>query len=126
VAYFHENQLTYPVRREDERDLHFGMVNGTTALAADQVWFNSAFHRDSFLGALRALLQRMPDYNHLETVAAIARKSRVQPQGIDAPPAFLPRPPDRPPPLGARWSMTRIRNCSSAHLSLKGDGLDFV
>jgi len=36
------------------------MTNMTTALAADAVWFNSAFHRDSFLHALEALLSRMP------------------------------------------------------------------
>lgn len=49
VVYFHENQLTYPVRFESERDYQFAMTNMTTALAAKSVWFNSAFHRDSFL-----------------------------------------------------------------------------
>ncbi len=62
VVYFHENQLTYPVRRDDPRDLHFAMANMTTALAAGQVWFNSAYHRDSFLDALAGLLAQMPDY----------------------------------------------------------------
>ena len=27
VAYFHENQLTYPVQVKDARDLHFGITN---------------------------------------------------------------------------------------------------
>jgi len=35
VAYFHENQLTYPVRHEDERDYHFVLTNLTTAMAAE-------------------------------------------------------------------------------------------
>ncbi|MCA9437392.1 MAG: DUF3524 domain-containing protein, partial [Candidatus Omnitrophica bacterium] len=35
VVYFHENQLTYPVVAESERDYHFGYTNMTTALAAD-------------------------------------------------------------------------------------------
>jgi hypothetical protein len=55
VAYFHESQLTYPVRQESERDWHFAFTNLTTALAARQVWFNSAFHRDAFLEAGSAL-----------------------------------------------------------------------
>ncbi len=66
VAYFHENQLTYPVRDEHQRDLHFAFTNITTAEAATQVWFNSAFHRDEFLGAIPGLLKRMPDYAPLD------------------------------------------------------------
>jgi len=84
VAYFHENQLTYPVRHESERDYHFVLTNMTTALAASSVWFNSAFHRDSFLAALPALLKRMPDYQPLDAVERIAAKSRVMPPGIAA------------------------------------------
>ena len=57
VVYFHENQLTYPVRHASERDYQFGMTNITTCLAADQVWFNSAFHRDSFLEAVEVFLK---------------------------------------------------------------------
>ncbi len=61
VVYFHENQLTYPVRVESERDYQFAMTNMTTALAATSVWFNSAFHRDSFFEAMEAFLRKMPD-----------------------------------------------------------------
>ena len=52
VAYFHENQLTYPVRFEKERDLHFGLTNLTTALAASAVWWSSAFHRDASVNVI--------------------------------------------------------------------------
>ena len=87
VAYFHENQLTYPVQREDERDGHFGFTNITTALAASQVWFNSAFHRDEFLDAAHAFLRRMPDHQPLTAVEQIRGRSRVQPPGVgDVPP----------------------------------------
>jgi hypothetical protein len=34
LIYFHENQLTYPVRVESERDYQFAMTNMTSALAA--------------------------------------------------------------------------------------------
>jgi len=83
VAYFHENQLTYPVRHESERDYHFVLTNLTTALAAEAVWFNSAFHRDSFLDALPVFLKRMPDHQPYETVEDIRAKAAIRPPGID-------------------------------------------
>lgn len=82
VAYFHENQLTYPNRVEKERDLHFGLTNITSALAADECWFNSAFNRDSFLEAIPQTLKRMPDYRLTDAAERIRAKSRVWPQGV--------------------------------------------
>ncbi len=61
VVYFHENQLTYPVRKEDERDQHFGMTHIGTLLACQAAWFNSDFHRESFLEALPRFLAAMPE-----------------------------------------------------------------
>lgn len=101
VVYFHENQLTYPFRCFGERDVHFGFTNMTTAAAAREVWFNSAFHRDDFLDALAAALKRMPDYRPLETVERIRARSRVQPPGIGA---FAPRGPRMPGPLRILWA----------------------
>ncbi|MEJ2705778.1 MAG: DUF3524 domain-containing protein [Sedimentisphaerales bacterium] len=40
ILYFHENQLTYPVRFESERDYQFAVTNMTSALAAASVWFS--------------------------------------------------------------------------------------
>ncbi len=87
VTYFHENQLTYPVQpgRENQRDMHFAYTNFTTALSADAVWFNSAFHRDSFLPALRKLLTHMPDFGHAELVDELMSKSAIHPPPIDTP-----------------------------------------
>ena len=82
VVYFHENQLTYPVRFESERDYQYVMTNLTTALAADRVWFNSAFHRDEFLSALGRFLKRMPDNQPLEAIEDIRTKAGVHPPGI--------------------------------------------
>jgi glycosyltransferase involved in cell wall biosynthesis len=101
IAYFHENQLTYPVRHEDERDYHFVLTNLTTALAADAVWFNSAFHRDEWLDALPAFLRKMPDHQPLDAIERIRGKSHVQPPGIAAPPARGPR---APGPLRILWA----------------------
>ncbi len=82
VIYFHENQLTYPVRLEDERDYQFAMTNLTSALAADVVWFNSQFHLESFLEALAKFLKAMPDHQPFEVIEKIEAKSSVHPPGI--------------------------------------------
>jgi len=101
VAYFHENQLTYPVRHEDERDYHFVLTNLTTMLAATSVWFNSAFHRDSFVDALPGFLRRMPDHQPFDAIDRILAKSLVQPQGINELP---PRGSRKPGPMRILWA----------------------
>lgn len=101
VAYFHENQLTYPVQCESERDYHFVFTNITTALAADRVWFNSSYHRDEFLGALPAFLKRMPDHVPLGAVERIRAKSEVHSPGIAN---FARRGERRAGPLRILWS----------------------
>ncbi|MCU0915180.1 MAG: DUF3524 domain-containing protein [Planctomycetes bacterium] len=101
MLYFHENQLTYPVRVETERDYQFGVTNMTSALAADAVWFNSAFHRDSFLQALEAFLSRMPDHQPFEAVARIRAKAQVFPPGVSV---FGPRGTRPAGPLRILWA----------------------
>ena len=83
VTYFHENQLTYPVRQAAERDLHFGYSNFLSAVASDQLWFNSAFHQQSFLHALSELLERMPDYRHTGLASELESRCVICPPGID-------------------------------------------
>ena len=83
VAYFHENQLAYPVRVESERDYQFVMTNMTTALAASEVWFNSDFNRQSFLGGLGEFLKRMPDCQPIGAIETIRAKSKIHWPGVD-------------------------------------------
>jgi glycosyltransferase involved in cell wall biosynthesis len=88
ILYFHENQITYPWSGSDpdpggERDVHYGFINFTSALAADFIAFNSAYHMHSFLGALQPFLHAFPDYNEVAASASIAAKSRVLYLGID-------------------------------------------
>ena len=85
VVYFHENQLTYPTAANDLRDVHFGFTDITTALAADQVWFNSGSHRDAFLSALPTFIRQMPDARPSWITAAIRRKTAVLHPGCDFP-----------------------------------------
>ncbi|MFM1875465.1 MAG: hypothetical protein RL266_1202 [Bacteroidota bacterium] len=88
VAYFHENQITYPWSPQDQdlklnRDNHYGFINYTTALSADAVWFNSEYHLRSFLSSLPQFFGQFPDHRNLETVQEISRKSRVMHLGMD-------------------------------------------
>lgn len=103
VAYFHENQLTYPDDRKDPRDIHFALSNMTTALAGE-TWFNSAFHRDAFLEALGALLAKMPDYQLPDAPQRIRSASRIMHPGVETFPTRAPRP-DGPMRIlwAARW-----------------------
>ena len=127
IVYFHENQFTYPVREEHERDLHFAMTNVTTALAADQVWFNSEFHRRDFLTHARELLGRMPDFQPLPGIDAIERKSFIHPPGIEA---FPQRGVRRSGPMrivwAARWEHDKAPEEFFAALAqLRARGVDF-
>lgn len=89
IAYFHENQITYPCRVKESRDVHFAFTNITTALSAGAVWFNSHYHKDAFLGGAAEVLSRMPDYKCLESIEIIKNKSFViYPCISDATPCF--------------------------------------
>ncbi|MEW6359160.1 MAG: DUF3524 domain-containing protein [Planctomycetota bacterium] len=83
AVYFHENQLTYPVLDEKERDHHFAFTNITTCLAADAVFFNSDFHRTSFLEAASRFLHKMPDHRPDQAVRQIEARARTLPLGVD-------------------------------------------
>lgn len=83
VLYFHENQLTYPLPPDVERDRTYGYINYLSCLAADRIVFNSQFHFDEFMEALPALLRAFPDYTHLNTVREIRKKSTVLHLGMN-------------------------------------------
>lgn len=86
LLYMHENQLTYPLSPEEEFDFHFGATNIVSALAADLVVFNSAFHRDLFLDGLPGYLGRMPEAVPKGVGPRLAARSRVLPVGLERSP----------------------------------------
>lgn len=91
VAYFHENQLTYPVADEAERDYHYAFTHLTSLLACRAALWNSRFHLDEYFGAMEVLLRRMPDYAPLAELRRARRRCRVLHPGCDlAPLAKLP------------------------------------
>jgi glycosyltransferase involved in cell wall biosynthesis len=88
AVYFHENQLSYPWSRRDPdpaggRDAHYGFINYASALAADAVLFNSAYHLESFFESLEAFLGSFPDYRETATIEAIRDRAGVLPLGLD-------------------------------------------
>ncbi|NLX42807.1 MAG: DUF3524 domain-containing protein [Chloroflexi bacterium] len=83
ALYMHENQLTYPMRPGEKRDLHFGLVNYTSMLAADRVLFNSRFHLEAWFDELPRLLKHHADFNELDTIPLLRGRSAVLPLGID-------------------------------------------
>lgn len=83
LTYFHENQFAYPAQVEDERDLHFGLTNATTALASDSLAFNSKYNLKTFLGGLKGLLKHSTDMKLKDPVSQIKARSRVLPLGLD-------------------------------------------
>jgi glycosyltransferase involved in cell wall biosynthesis len=133
VLIMHENHLTYPVQVEDERDYHYTFTNIVSCLAADAVWFNSAFHRESFLAAIPAFLKRMPEALPFDVPAAIAGRSRVMHLGVASPLETLsggiPAPdPGRPLRIGwnHRWEFDKQPERFFAALdALHGTGAPF-
>ena len=84
ALYMHENQLTYPWRPGEGRDLTYAMINWLSQLAAAAVIFNSHYHHDAWFDELPNLLKHYPDYNHVRLVDAVQAHSYVLPVGIEA------------------------------------------
>ncbi len=106
VCYFHENQLTYPVVHGEPRDFHFAMTNITSCLAAGAVWFNSHYHRETFLSAAGKMLARMPDHIPAAALEEIRAKSCVLSPPVLVTPVRRAAPAGRNPdqPLTILWS----------------------
>lgn len=88
AIYFHENQITYPWSPTDadvqlQRNNQYGFLNYTAALAAVRIFYNSEYHRSSFLGALPDFLKQFPDFKELQNIDKIAAKSEVLHLGMD-------------------------------------------
>ncbi|MBX7253422.1 MAG: DUF3524 domain-containing protein [Candidatus Promineofilum sp.] len=140
ALYMHENQLTYPLpddpttgpmrRQMGERDRHYAFVNYASMLAADRVFFNSRYHLETFFAALPAFLRHYPEYNELDTVALLRRRSAVLSVGIDLRRLEPPEPVEEDAPPLILWNQRlefdkRPERFMDALLALAGEGLPF-
>jgi glycosyltransferase involved in cell wall biosynthesis len=131
LAYFHENQFTYPRLRGTKFNSWFGQINYLSACAADVVAFNSEFHRGDFLGALRALSGQPNNWLIDSQIEAIEAKSVVLPVGVDL--AWMDehrttRDPALPPLVlwNHRWEFDKAPEVFvRAMLRLAGEGVAF-
>jgi glycosyltransferase involved in cell wall biosynthesis len=88
MMYFHENQFAYPSRleagsKEQTRDEHFAFTNFVSALAADQIWFNSQFNADSMFACLDQQCKRWPDFAPQSAVDSLRDRVIVEHPGIE-------------------------------------------
>lgn len=83
VLYLHEDQLTYPRRPGEALDRGLAWITWKNLLVADEVWCNSAFHRDALVAALDPLLASVPDADHRHLLDAVVAKLRVMPVPVD-------------------------------------------
>ena len=60
LCYFHENQFAYPQSTDQKQSVEPLILNIYTALAADQVLFNTTYNRDTFLQGVEKLLKKTP------------------------------------------------------------------
>ncbi|WP_376691642.1 tRNA-queuosine alpha-mannosyltransferase domain-containing protein [Wenzhouxiangella sp. EGI_FJ10409] len=86
--YFHENQLAYPVSRNQVRTIEHAIVQIYGALAADELLFNSDYNRRTFLEGVGKFVDKMPDRAPGDLADRLAPKCRVLPVPIEpVPPA---------------------------------------
>ena len=83
LAYFHENQLSYPLPPGEAIDYQFGFTDITTCLAARRVLFNSRFQHDAFFERLPGFLAMMPEHQPRWVVEAIRSRAGVLHPGVD-------------------------------------------
>ncbi|MEJ2058520.1 MAG: DUF3524 domain-containing protein, partial [Desulfofustis sp.] len=83
LSYFHENQFCYPSYLDQPPNHQFTAINFTTALASDQIAFNSEFNRRSFFSGSNTYLVKAADMEMADCLKDLEKKSCVLYPGID-------------------------------------------
>ncbi|CAD5111148.1 DgyrCDS486 [Dimorphilus gyrociliatus] len=77
ILYFHENQLIYPIQRTKDGDYQYGYNQILSSMVADDVYFNSKFNMNSFLGTIKSFIKKIPDYAPSNIENEIEMKCKV-------------------------------------------------
>lgn len=83
ALYMHENQLTYPSSPRTSTDETHAMINWSSMVVADAIFFNSKFHHDVWFEGIARLLNRFPDYKHTHLLERVMSASSVLAVGVD-------------------------------------------
>lgn len=84
ILYFHENQFAYPENEPQAYSLEPAVLNLYSAIAADQLVFNSRYNQDSFLLGVEQFLKKMPDQVPPGVCEQLLQKARVIPVPLEA------------------------------------------
>lgn len=84
ATYMHESQLLYPLAPNQRPDTSAALANWQSLVVADQVWFNSEFHRTALKTALPSLLEAQPEPNHLGLLPEVFARSTVLWPGVSS------------------------------------------
>ena len=89
ALYMHENQILYPTPskngKQPKRNAALEIKNVLSCLAVDRIFFNSYFHKKSFLKAIPKFLNRFPDHRWVDQTTDFEEKSEVLYVGIEPP-----------------------------------------
>lgn len=129
LAYFHENQLSYPLPPGETMDFQFGFTDITTCLAAARVLFNSRHQHDAFFARLPSFIGMMPEYHPRWVIEAIRARAGILHPGVDLParPQRPPRVPGEPPLVvwNHRWEFDKNPGAFFAAIdAVLGSGLE--
>ena len=83
VVYFHDNQFPDLSLRPAGQDDPLDQVNLNTALSATEVWFNSAYHRQTFFIMARSVVERYTELAIRDPLPQIREKTRVIQPPVD-------------------------------------------
>ena len=85
ILYFHENQFVYPISRQQPNILNAQLTSFYSALAADEVWFNSEYNQRSFRSGLKEFLRKIPDKSSIDIDQWLGSRSSIMPVPINQP-----------------------------------------
>ena len=81
--YFHENQFAYPESKKLSKSVEHQMVQLYGALAADRLFFNSQFNRNSFLSGVKKLLRNKTEVDQPEISRRLKQKCELLPIPVE-------------------------------------------